>query len=106
MNTSLVTTGLVPLTIGSTETFGLQPTLDGVPWSMQGGTVTLILSDPNSVQTTIPAVIQPGPDGFYTARAPWTVAGTVGQWTRAWKIIVGSLVQVSRALPFAVTSSP
>jgi hypothetical protein len=102
MNTRLVTTGLVPLIIGSQETFQLKPLLNGLPWDLTGGTVTLILLDPTGAQTTISGTI-----AGRGATAPWTVTGPVGNWTRCWHVSDGSgLVQYSQPLVFTVSSSP
>lgn len=102
MNTQITTTGLVPLCLGSQETFELRPILGGLPWLLQGGTVTLSLADPQGNVTVIAATV-----GAYNALAPWTVAGLVGGWTRAWTVTDSTgLKQVSRPIAFDVLSSP
>ena len=102
MNNALVTTGLLPLTIGSTETFQEQPFLDGVPWNLAGGIVSLLLTDPNGVKYTIPATVS-----GYTATANWTVIGPTGNWVRAWQNQDASgIIQISRPIIFSVVSSP
>jgi hypothetical protein len=103
MNTSLVTTGLFPLTIGSVETFIMQGFLDGLPWQeIQGGTVSLIVADPAGNQTTYAAAISGS-----TAKVNYAIAAPVGNWTRCWSI-VDSLgrVQRSRPIVFTVMASP
>lgn len=104
MNTRLVTTGIVPLTIGSGDEFLLKPTLDDLPWSLAGGTATLILADPNGVLYNFTAQIDP--TGF-SANYVWPVSGPVGSWARAWKCVdVNNVTQVSQPIPFNVISSP
>ena len=102
MNSTYTTTGLQQIAIGSVETFQLSADLNGVPWILDGGTVTLTLADPTGAQTTIAATIQGG-----GAIATWTVAGPVGSWARSWTVIdsIGRK-QVSLAIGFAVVSSP
>jgi hypothetical protein len=102
MNTSLVTTGLIPLCVGSQELFQLQATLDGLPWSLVGGSVTLNLKDPTGSVTAITATISGG-----TVTAGWTVTSVTGTWTRSWTAVDSTgLTQVSRPLQFVVISSP
>jgi hypothetical protein len=104
MNTQLTTTGLLPLTIGSSEVFEASADLNAIPWSLLGGTVTLKLVDPNGNVTTLSAAV--GPTG-YSASASWTVAGPAGIWVRAWTLVDSSgRVQVSRQIVFSVISSP
>lgn len=102
MNNALVTTGVQPLTIGSTELFVARAILNGVPWELTGGIARLLLSDPNNVLLAINAVGELG-----GATAPWTVTGPVGTWVRAWRLqSVDGIVQYSRPLTFTVISSP
>ena len=102
MNTGVVTTGLVPLTIGSVETFQLVVDLNGLPHSLSAGTASLTFSDPNGNQTTYGATI-PGDDALVT----YTIIGPPGSWKRAWTWTDSVGVhQVSQSIPFAVVSSP
>ncbi len=102
MNTSLVTTGLSPLTIGSVEVFELSSELNCLPWDLAGGTVTLTIRDPLGNQTIYPATIS----GFQ-ATVTWQVVLPEGTWTRSWKVIDASgITQVSQPLVFTVTASP
>jgi hypothetical protein len=95
---------LVPLTIGSIDTFELSASLDGVPWNLAGGTVSVLLSDPNGNPTNFSASISA--DG-YKATALWNVFGPAGSWLRAWKVIdVNGVTQYSQPIPFSVISSP
>lgn len=104
MNTALVTTGIKPLAIGSTELFQLAADLDMLPWNLAGGTVYCLLRDPTGALITIPATIS---GGGYTVTAPWTVVGPVGNWTRAWDATDASGIrQITDPLVFAVTTSP
>jgi hypothetical protein len=102
MNTAQVTTGLIPLTIGSTQTFQCDPLLNGLPWDLSNGSALLILADPSGNETIITAtVIGVG------ATASWTVVGPAGTWVRAWQLTDSTgLIQVSQPIPFAVVSSP
>lgn len=102
MNTTLVTTGLVPLVIDSVETFQLKPFLNKVPWQIGGGSVTLYILDPNGMLTSFSATV-----AAFTALASYTVIGPAGTWSRAWKVTDShGRVQKSRPIPFAVTQSP
>ncbi len=101
MNLRLVTTGLVPLTIGSDEVFQLQGILDQLPWDLTAGTVDLVLSDPTGALTTISATIT-----GRGAQAAWTVAAPAGRWLRTWHIQDASgLTQVAQAIPFDVVAA-
>lgn len=91
------------LTIGSTELFELSAMLDGQLWNLVGGVVTLTLADPNGTKTIINAT------SIYNggAQAPWTVAGTAGNWKRAWTVTdANGVTQVSLPQSFIVISSP
>ncbi len=102
MNNSINTTGLIPITVRSTEKFELSAFLNGQQWVLTGGTVNLLLSDPSGNLTTISAT----PSGV-SASALWTVPNTPGAWLRAWDVTDASGIrQVSRAIPFTVISSP
>lgn len=101
-NTQLVTTGLVPLTIGSIERFQHQGFLGGVPWDFTGGTVNLIVADPSGNKTTYPATI-----AGMNAYVDYTVVAPAGDWKRAWSVVdANGITQVSRPIPFGVESSP
>jgi hypothetical protein len=104
MNTRLVTTGLAPLNIGSTEIFQVAPLLNGAPWNLAGGSATLTLSDPNGNKTTLAgSIVGTG----YGATSGWTVVGPVGTWTRSWTLSDASgIVQVTDPIVFVVQSSP
>ncbi len=101
MNIKQVTTGLVPLAIGSDEVFQLQGILDALPWDLTGGTVSVVLSDPTGALTTIAATIL-----GRGAQASWTVVAPVGRWSRTWQIEDSTgLHQVSLPIPFDVVSA-
>jgi len=102
VNTSLVTTGLVPLVISSVETFQLSSFLNGLPWDLTGGSVTIYFLDPAGVATNFPATIV-GPGATYN----WMVISPPGTWTRAWLVIDAlGRKQKSRPIVFTVTQSP
>jgi hypothetical protein len=102
VNLNVVTTGLVPLVIGSIETFVHSVVLNGIPDSLAGGTATLTLQDPAGNQTILAASIVGS-----VAQATWTVTAPVGNWTRAWTWTDANGVhQVSRPIPFSVVTSP
>jgi len=102
MNEAATTTGLIPLTIGSMETFQLQAYKNRLPWDLTGGSAQLLLADPTGSLTTINATIV-----GQGAQANWTVGGLSGTWARAWKVTDSSgIVQISRPIAFAVISSP
>ncbi len=96
MNSALVTTGVKPLTIGSTELFQLTPYLNGLLWALSS--VTLYLVDPTGTVTTIAGTVL-----GYTNTAPWTVAGPAGTWVRAWKCVDANGV-VQYTLPITMPS--
>jgi hypothetical protein len=102
MNSTLVTTGLVPLTIGSLETFVLQAFNNGLPWDLTGGSATVLMADPQGGSHSYTAAISGS-----TARISWTVLPIPGDWRRCWDVTDGSGTrQVSRPIPFTVISSP
>lgn len=102
MNTGIVTTGILPLIVGSVEVFQLQAFADVLPWNLAGGTVTLNLIDPNGAVYSYPATISGG-----SVRVTWTVLNVTGTWRRSWTITDSSGVhQVSRPIVFEVQSSP
>lgn len=114
MNTTVQTTGTVVLTSGSTETFltgndSLSGTsnlfLNGQPWNLSGGSVSLVFIDPSNNRSSVSATISP--DGF-TATATWVVPSSpLGPWARCWVITpaTGS-PQVSRSIRFNVVNPP
>ena len=102
MNNALVTTGIEPLTIGSTEVYVAKPYKGGVPWDLTGGTALLLFTDPNGVTSTLTATIASG-----VASVGWTVVAPIGTWLRAWKLTdAAGIVQVSQPIVFRVISSP
>ncbi len=101
-NTGVVTTGLLPLTIGSVESFEQQANLNSLPWDLTAGTVSLLMTDPNGTSYSYPATISGG-----CSQVTWTVVGPVGVWLRAWSTTDSNgIKQVSRPIPFIVASSP
>ncbi len=110
-NTTLVTTGLFPLCVGSVETFCLSATLNLLPWNLQGGTVSVIVADPSGNKTTYAAVYGVPPAAPVGYGSCWylqyTVADPPGDWRRSWVITdVLGVHQVSQAVPFTVVDSP
>jgi hypothetical protein len=102
VDNALVTTGLVPLCVGSAEAFVLKARLDGVPWDLTGGSASLLLTDPAAGSHTVAATITGG-----VARASWTVQDPTGTWLRAWDVTdASSRRQVSRPIAFVVQDSP
>lgn len=102
MQNQLVTTGIRPLTIGSVELFQAQPFLNQLPWDWTGGTVQLLMTDPNGNNYTFPATVQ-----NMGAVFQWTVTGPVGAWVRAWKVVdAQGRKQISLPIVFNVISSP
>lgn len=81
MNTTLVTTGLVPLCVGSIETFQAVATLNGLPWDLTGGSGTLTITNPLGVTTVLPVTIV-----GTTVQASWTVVVPAGDWRRVWAL--------------------
>lgn len=101
-NTNLITTGVTPLCVGSAERFQLQAFRNGLPWNLSAATVTLSIKD-NTGATTVYSATITGQGAYLD----WTVpASPVGEWTRAWRIVDGSIVQVSRPIAFTTVDSP
>src|SRR6516162_1772381 len=99
-NTTYTTTGLTPLTIGSTELINFSAFLGSLFWDLTGGSATLLLADPQGTAYSVTGTIAGG-GGF----ANWAVVGPAGNWTRAWKLVDASgVIQYSRPIAFAVIS--
>lgn len=102
MNNQVVTVGLKPLTIGSTDRFKTQAWLNDVPWDLTGGTAVLRMTDPNGTAYSFPAVISGGGAHF-----DWRVVGPTGIWLRAWDLVDATgLEQISEPIAFQVINSP
>jgi hypothetical protein len=102
MNTTLVTTGLVPLTVGSVEQFQLDAVLDGLHWDLTGAAVNLLMTDPLGNSYNFIAAVQ-NQGAVYA----WVVPNVPGTWVRAWKVVDAlGRTQVSRPIVFTVVSSP
>ena len=100
MNSALVTTGVKPLTIGSTELFQLTPYLNGIIWPLVSATVYLV--SPTGTIITIAGSVS----GF-TNTAGWTVIGPEGSWVRAWKCVdVNGIIQYTLPFTMPVIASP
>lgn len=98
----VVTTGPDPMTVGSSKVFQLRPVLDGLPWSLAGGSANLILSDPAGGITTLMGTVTQ-----FGATASWTVAPTPGRWSRTWQATDASgTVEYSVPIPFDVITAP
>ena len=102
MNSALVTTGLMPLTVNSIELFQHQGILNGQVWDLTGGSATLRMADPDGTTYAYACTIASG-NAFYT----WTVLNVPGTWVRAWDVTdAQGRRQVSRPLVFEVIASP
>ena len=103
MTTGQVTTGLTPLTVGSSYLFVGNFFLNGLWWDLTGGTASLEFADPaGSLFGPYPASITGG-----VPSVTWQAAGLSGTWTRAWVIQdARGRVQVSRPIAFALEGSP
>ena len=102
MNNFYTTEGRDVLIIGSDEVFTGRIALNELPNKVVQ--VTLNLYDPSLALTSIPATIDA--TGF-AASAPWTVAGAVGSWSRAWQVkFDNGRTQIARAIGFSVQASP
>ena len=100
MNSARVTTGVKPLTIGSTELFQLTPYLNGILWQLSSATLYLV--DPTGTTITIAGSVS-----GYTNTAPWTVIGPEGTWVRAWKCVdAQGIVQYTLPFTMPVIASP
>jgi hypothetical protein len=102
VNEGIVTTGLEPLTIGSSRTFELLILRDGVFWNLTGGSGHLLMTAPDGSSLSLPVVIQNS-----VAVVNWTVVGPVGAWKRAWDVTDATGVrEVTQPVAFDVISSP
>ncbi len=102
MNSRLVTTGNVPLTVYSVETFRFSAFKNSLLWDLTGGTAVLKLYDPAGTVTSYTATID-GSSGRYTLALP----DLPGTWVRAWDLTDAEGVrQISRPFVFSVVRSP
>ena len=102
MNSSLVTTGIIPYTVGSVERFQLAPTLHGLPWAL--ASATLLLTAPDGTGYSLAATVA---SGGYEIYRDWTVIGPVGTWVRAWQVVgLNAVLQTSRPITMEVITSP
>jgi hypothetical protein len=114
VNLSITTTGLVPWTIGSVEQIVFSPFLGNLPWNLAGGSATLLVVDPNGVQSSYPMAVQAN---GYGASVAYTVVGPANVFTNGdpplppWRLAflavdASGRTQKSRAFAFNVLSSP
>jgi len=102
MNTSLVTTGITPVAVGSMQVFQASPVLNGQPWDLTGGSANLLMTDPVGGTYDIIATVI----GFGAA-ASFTIPNVVGSWVRAWKLTDATgLVEYSLPITMNVVASP
>jgi hypothetical protein len=120
LNTSLTTTGVVPICVGSIEQFQEKATLNGLEWFIGGGSAQVNMTDSNGNSYTLAAIITP--DGYSAITVPWTVVGSpssgatppnnnnlYGPWTwvRSWTLTdAQGRKQISRPIVFTVLQSP
>jgi hypothetical protein len=113
MNVANTTTGLVPFCVGSVEFFQVKPFLNGVPWFLGGGIVSVSMTDYLGNNVSLTASISL--DGYTATTQSWTVVGSASAgntqgpwtWTRAWTIQdAQGRKQVCRPIVFAVINSP
>lgn len=93
-NTTLVTTGIIPLTVGSIYRFQPSFVANGLPWNVDSA--TFLVKDANGTTTTYPMMVS-GSSAYYD----WTVP-SAGEWTYAFKGIKNGTIQISR--PYAMTT--
>jgi hypothetical protein len=102
MNTGIVTTGLIPVRVGSTEAYQTRARLNGLFWDLAGGSATLTITGPGGITYSLPATIVGG-----QALASWTVSDPPGAWRRFWSLTDSrGVVQVSNDIDFSVVSNP
>ncbi len=97
-----MTTGLVPLAIGSVETFQLSARLNGLPWNLTGGSATVSFLGPNGETSSHAATVN-----RTGATLSYTVVGGEGTWSMCW-LVEDASGRIQKSLPilFAVTASP
>lgn len=89
--------------VGDANAYQIQPLLDGAPWTLTGGTVTLFLLPPGGTALQKSATIS-GTQATYTDEpSSLTTAGT---WLRWWTITVGSITKTSPFVRFLVQPTP
>lgn len=102
MNSALVTTGNLPIAVGSQQTFQVNPSLNGDPWDLSGGSARLLMTDPTGQAYDLAAtVIGVG------ATCNFTIPNVPGTWVRAWKLTDSTgLVEYTLPITFSVVVSP
>lgn len=104
----------MPFVIGSVEEIVFDGWLNGLPWNVAGGSVTLYVVDPNGNQTSYAMAIDA--EG-YAARYNYTVVGPASisvagdlllpPWRLAFLAVdANGVTQKSRPVAFNVLSSP
>lgn len=103
MNNRIVTTGLLPMTVGSMKSFQLDAKLDGLPWDLTGATATVRLNDPNDNLSVVTATVEPP----CKAIADWEVPNVPGTWSLAWDVTDSTgRREISLPFLFTVVNSP
>lgn len=93
-------------TVGSTYDFTLTATKDGAPWDLSLAAVDLLLKKPDGSVVDKPAALLDGPGGVAHYTSTPADLDAAGQWSRAWRIVDGAVVQISEPIPMKVLDSP
>ena len=94
------------LTLASTYRMKLVATKDGEVWDLTAATVTLLLRDPSGNATTKAASLLVAADGTAYYDTLTTDLDEVGVWSRAWRVVQGSVDVTSVPTLFTVVRAP
>lgn len=96
-----------PLTVGSQYRFEATLTKDGSPWDLTGATVTLYFKRPDGTTfSKTGSLLNSGLNGQVYYDCTTTDLDQAGNWTRAWKIVVGGVTDYATPVQFTVLAAP
>lgn len=94
------------LVIGNTYDFRATITKDGAAWNLASATVTVEFKQPDGTTVSKSATVLSASAGTVSYTNDADLLASSGQWTRAWKVVDGSIVQKGLPIPFNVQESP
>lgn len=97
---------MAALTQASTYRFKLTATKDGAVWDLTAATVTLLLRDPSGNAGTKSASLLVAADGTAYYDTLTTDLDELGVWSRAWRVVQGSVDVTSEPVFFSVVRAP
>lgn len=95
------------ITLGSTQRFELEARLNGSAWDLTPATVTIYLQAPDGTEQGYVATVSDATGGiaYYDVAKTIFTAGGAGVWKRKWKVVDGTITQVSVPIPFKLIAS-